>query len=48
MATVAEPKMEHATLSRKVTAKPRPDFDVKSASKRISARFSESLKYLAR
>jgi hypothetical protein len=43
MATIAGPKMK-----LKVTAKPRPGFDLKAATESISSRFSETLKYLAR
>ena len=46
MATVTQPKMQ--AVARKVTAKPRPNFDLKAATKSINARFSETLKYLAR
>lgn len=42
MATVAEPKVS------KITAKPRPNFNLKRATANISVRFSETLKYLAR
>lgn len=34
--------------ARKVTAKPRPHFDLKTVTDDISKRFSETLKYLAR
>jgi hypothetical protein len=36
------------TKASKVTAKPRPNFDLKAATADISKRFSETLKYLAR
>lgn len=36
------------TKVRKITAKPRPNFDLRAATADISKRFSETLKYLAR
>jgi len=39
--TIAKPKVHR-------TAKPRPNFNLKAATAKISKRFSETLKYLAR
>ena len=36
------------TKVRKVTAKPRPTFDLKAVTADLGKRFSETLKYLAR